>query len=143
ATIGAEAVGAVPLLAIPVVQARGIHALAAALASPAAGMYLDRHPVADIELVDRRPELHHGAHIFVTRGEALMERQVAVDHRRYAVPDDLDIGGADGDRVDTDQHFRRSWLRHRFFHQRKFFRAAEHPGPHRLRDRVFVAAPRR
>src|SRR5204862_2193240 len=92
--IGAEAVGAVPLLAIPVVQARGVHAFAAALAPTTAGMYLDRHPVADIELVDGRPELHHGAHIFVTRGEALMERQVAVDHRRYAVPDNLDVSGA-------------------------------------------------
>ena len=97
-------------------------------------MHLDRHPVPDLELIDGRPELHHGAHVFVTRGEALVEGKIAVDHRRHAVPYDLDVGGADGDRVDPHQDFGAPRLGHRLLDQRELFRAAEHPGLHRLRD---------
>ena len=39
--------------------------------------------------------------------EAAVERQLAIDHRRHAVLDDLDVGRADRDRVDPHQHLGR------------------------------------
>ena len=67
AAIGGEAVGAMAFRAIAVIEARGVHAFAAARAAAAAGMHLDRDAIADLELVDRRAELHDGAHIFMAR----------------------------------------------------------------------------
>ena len=66
--------------------------------------------------------------------EALVERQFAVDHRRHAVADDLDVGGADRDRIDPHQHLRRSRLRHRLLDQGQLLRLAEHPGLHRVAE---------
>ena len=88
------------------------------------------------------PELHDRAHVFVAGGEALVERQFAIDHRRQAVLDDLDVGRADRDRVDPHQHLGRAGLGHRLFDQRQLLGVAEHPGLHRLRDAVFVDAVR-
>src|SRR5438270_8472375 len=102
--IGAEAVGPVPLRAIAVIQARGVHALAAALTPATPGMHLDRDAVADLKLVDGRAELDDRAHIFVARREAAIEWQLAINHRRHAVAHDLNVGRADRDRVDPNQH---------------------------------------
>jgi hypothetical protein len=38
----------------------------------------------------------------VSRRKALVEGQLAVDHCRYAVSQDLDVGGADRDRIDPN-----------------------------------------
>ena len=57
-----------------VVMAGGVHAFAAALALPAAGMDFDSHPLADFIFVDAGAERDDGAHIFVTRREILVER---------------------------------------------------------------------
>ena len=67
-------------------------------------MHLDRDAIAELELVDAAAELHHRAHVFVAEREVLMERQLAVDHRRQAVFQNFDVGGADRDRVDPQQH---------------------------------------
>src|SRR5271165_7196316 len=138
--VGAEAVGAMPLLAPAVIEARGVHAFAAALAAPASGMHLDGDAVADLEFVDRGAEPHDGAHILMTRREAAVERELAIDYCRQPVLDDLDVGGAHRYGVDPDQHLGAPRLRDRLFDQSQFFRVAEHPGLHRLRDGILVGA---
>ena len=142
AAIGREAVRAVSFRREAVVEARGIHALAAARAAAAPGMDLDRDPVADLEFVHRRTKLDDRAHVFVADRKILVERQFAFDHRRQAVPQYFDVCRADRDRVDTDQHLRRAGLRHRLFDQRQFLGAAEHPCLHRARHRIFIPALR-
>ena len=82
AAIGGKAVGAMALVGLSVVQARGVHALAAALALAAAGMDLDADALADPELVDVRSERRDRPHIFVARREILVEGQAAQDARR-------------------------------------------------------------
>src|SRR5439155_1253787 len=54
AAIGAEAVGPVPLRAIAVIQARGVHALAAAQTAATPGMHLDRDAVAMLQVLCRK-----------------------------------------------------------------------------------------
>src|SRR5205085_1246813 len=100
AAIGAEAVGAVPLRAIAVIQARGIHTLTAALTAAAPGMHLDRDALADLKLIHGRAELDNRTHIFVAWRKAAIKWQLAIDHRRHAVADDLAVGCADRDRID-------------------------------------------
>ena len=60
AAVGGEAVGAVALVDVaviePVVVAGGVHALAAALALAAAGVDLHRDALADLVFVDAGPE---------------------------------------------------------------------------------------
>jgi hypothetical protein len=81
-------------------------------------MHLDRDSVADLKLVDGRTELDDGTHIFVARRKAAVERRSAIDHRRYAVADDLDVGRADRDGIDPHQHLGPARLGHRLFDQR-------------------------
>ena len=117
AAVGGEAVGAVALVDLAVIEAvvvaRGVHALAAALALAAAGMDFDSDALADRELVDAGSERDDRAHIFVAGREILVERQAALDQRRRAVIDDFKIGGADRHRVDADQNFGALGHRHR------------------------------
>ena len=81
AAVGREAVGAVALVHVavvePVVVTGGVHALAAALALAAAGVNLHGHALADPVFVDARPERDHGAHIFMPGGEVLVVRHAA------------------------------------------------------------------
>ena len=105
-------------------------------------MDLDRDPVADLEFVHRGPELDDRAHIFVADRKVLVEWQFAFDHRWQAVPQYLDIGGADRNRVDADQHLCPARFRHRLFDQRQFLGPAENPGFHRAWHRVFIPAVR-
>ncbi len=83
AAVGGEAVGAVALVDVavvePVVVAGGVHALAAALALAAAGMDLDGHALADLVLVDARPERDDRAHVFMAGREVLVVRHAALD----------------------------------------------------------------
>src|SRR5206468_10919337 len=88
AAVGAEAVRPMPLRAKAVIQTRGVHPLATTLAAAAPGMNLDRDPIADLKLVDRRTEFHDRSHVFVPRREAAVERQAALDHRPHAQPAD-------------------------------------------------------
>ena len=115
AAVGGEAVGAVALVDLavvePVVVTGGVHALAAALALAAAGVNLDRHALADPVFVDARPERDHGAHVFMPGGEVLVVRHAAQDRGRRSVIDDLEIGRADRDRVDAHEHL--GLVRHR------------------------------
>ena len=97
----------------PVVEARGVHALAAALALAAAGVDLDGDALADFVLVDAGAERDDGAHIFVAGREILVERHAALDQGRRAVIDDFKIGRADRDRVDANQHLGAFRHRHR------------------------------
>src|SRR5437764_840142 len=130
AAVGAETVRPMPLRAKAVIQARGVHPLAATLAAAAPGMNLDGDPVADLTFVDRRTELHDRSHVFVARCEAAVERQAAIDHCRHAVPDDLDVGRAYRDRVDPYEHLGRPWFRHRLLDQRELLRATQYPRFH-------------
>ncbi len=81
AAIGGETIGPVALVDVTVVLAvivaRGVHALAAALALAATGMDLHRHPLADLVFVDAGAERHDGSHVFMAGGEVLVERQFA------------------------------------------------------------------
>ena len=74
---------------------------------------------------------------------AAIEWQLAINHRRHAVADDLDVRRAHRDRIDPHQHLGRPWLRHRLLDESKLLRAAQHPGLHPVGDRVLVAAGRR
>src|SRR6516225_1055626 len=140
AAIGAEAIGAMAFAAVAVIEARGIHAFAAALALPAPGMDLDGDAVADLEFVDSGAEPHDRAHIFVPRRKAPIERELAIHQRRDAMFEDLDVGRAYRDRIDPDQHFGGARLRHRFLHRDQLFRVTQHPGLHCFGDPVFVGA---
>ena len=88
AAIGREAVGPVPFVELAVVatvvEARGVHPLAAALAATAAGVDLDRDALANDKFVNRRSEFDNRAHVFVTGREVLVERRLAADNAREA-----------------------------------------------------------
>jgi len=58
----------------------------------------------------------------------------ALDQRRGAVVDDLEVGGADRDRVDAHQHFGPARHRHRLVDQLELIGIAQHPGLHRVGD---------
>jgi hypothetical protein len=132
AAVGREAIGAVAFGAEAVVEARGVHALAAALATAAAGMDLDGDAVADFKLVHRGPELDDRAHVFMARRKAFVERRAAVDDGGQAMLDDLDVGRTHGDGVDAHQHFGATGLGHRLFDQAELLGPAQHPGLHGL-----------
>lgn len=76
AAIGGEAVGPVALVhvtvVLAVVVARGVHALAAALALAAAGVDLDGHALADLVLVDAMAERHDRAHVLMAGVKPLL-----------------------------------------------------------------------
>ena len=143
AAVGGEAVGAVALVDVAVIEAvvvaRGVHALAAALALAAAGVDFDRHALADLVFVDAGAERHDRAHVFVAGREVLVERHAALDRGRRAVIDDLEIGGADRDRIDAHQHLGALRHRHRLVRELEFAGIAEHPGLHRVGDRKILA----
>src|SRR5581483_3469144 len=109
AAVRGEAVGAMALVDVAVIEtvvvAGGVHSLTAAFALAAAGVDLDRDPLADPVLVDTGTERHHRAHIFVTGREVLVERQAALNRCRRPVIDDLEVGRADRDRVDANKDF--------------------------------------
>ena len=138
AAVGGEAVGAVALVDVAVVEAvvvaGGVHALAAALALAAAGVDLHRDALADPVFVDAGTERHDRAHVFVARREVLVERHAALDRGGRAVPDDLQIGGADRDRVDAHQHLGALRHRHRLVRELQLARIAEHPCLHGVGD---------
>ena len=138
AAIGGEAVGAMALVHLAVVQAvveaGGVHALAAALALAAAGMDLHGDALADAILVHARAERRDGAHVFVAGREVLVERLAAADHRRRTVRDDLQVGGADRHGIDAHQHLGAARHRHRLLHQAELAGIVQHPGLHLVRD---------
>src|SRR5215831_6661435 len=101
-------------------------------------MDLDGDAVADPEFIDGRTEADDRAHVFVTGCEAPVERELAIDQGREAMLEDFDICSADCDRIDPHQYFGRAGLGHRFLDELEFLGVAEHPGLHRLRDRVLV-----
>ena len=143
AAVGGKAVGAVALVAVAVieavVEAGGVHAFAATFALTAAGVDLDRDALADAALVDARTERDDRAHVFVSRREVLVERQAALDHRRRAVRDHLEVGRADRDRVDAHQNFGAARHRHRLFAKRELARIAQHPCLHGFGNRELRA----
>jgi hypothetical protein len=69
AAVAGEALGAVALGEVAVVEARRVPALDAVLAAVAALVHLDGHAIADPELVDTGPQRGHGPGIFVTHHE--------------------------------------------------------------------------
>src|SRR6476659_1482877 len=130
AAVGAETVGALSFRAIAVIQARGIHAFTAALAAATAGVNLHRDALADLKFVDGRTEFHDGTHVFMPGCEAAIERQPAIDHRRYAVTYDLDVGRTDRDRVDAHENLGRPRLRDLLLDDGQLLRAAQDPRLH-------------
>ena len=138
AAVGGEAVGAVALVDVAVVEAvvvaRGVHALAAALALAAAGMDLHGDALADAVLIDAGPERHDRAHIFVAGREVLVERHAAQDRCRRAMIDDFQVGRADRHRVDTHQHLGALGHRNRLFGELELAGIAQHPRLHLIRD---------
>jgi hypothetical protein len=135
--VGRESVGAVTLVGFSVVEARGVHALAASLALAATRMDFHTDAFANLELIDVRSESDYRAHIFVTGRKILVEGQSAFDTRRRAAMDDLKISRTDGDGVDADQNFGSPRNRSGFVAQEKLVRVAQNPGFHLLRDRKF------
>jgi hypothetical protein len=77
--------------------------------------------------IDAGPSADHRAHIFVPGREVLVVRHAAEDRRRRPVIDDLQIGRADGDRVDAHEHLAFFRHRHRLVRQRELAGIAEHP----------------
>ncbi len=143
AAIGGEAVGAMALVDVavvePVVVAGGVHAFAAALALAAAGVNLDRHALADLVFVDAGPERDHRAHVFVSGREVLVEGEAALDRCRRTVIDDLEIGRADRHCVDAHEHLGLLRHRHRLRPERQLAGIAQHPGLHGVGDRKVLA----
>ena len=137
--VGREAVGAVTLLGLSIVEARGVHALAAALALAAAGMDFHADALADRELVDGRSEGHDRAHIFMAGRKVLVEGQAALNARRRSAMDDLKVGGADGNGVDPDQDFCAPRHRGGLVAQQKLVRVSQNPGFHLGRGREIRA----
>src|SRR5215475_5916728 len=89
AAVGRKAVGSMSLIEFAVIAAvvetRRVHPPTAALASAAARMDFNRHPVADDKFVDCRSESHNRAHVLVARGEVPVERRLASDDGGRAV----------------------------------------------------------
>src|SRR6185437_6148134 len=100
-----KAVGAVAFLGLSVVEARGVHAHAASLALPAAGMDFHGDALADLELVDMGPKRYDSAHIFMAGREILVEGQTALNAGWQSPMDDFQVSGADRDCIDANQHF--------------------------------------
>jgi hypothetical protein len=140
AAVGAETIRAMSFRAIAVIQARGVHALTAALAAATAGVNLDGDALTELKFVDGRAELHDGAHVFMSGCEAAIERQPAIDHRRHTVTYDLDVGRAYRDRVDAHENLGRPRLRDRLLDDRQLLRATQDPGLHPIRSGVLVTA---
>ena len=102
-------------------------------------MNLDGDALADRELIDPRPEPDDRAHVFVAGRQVLVERQSALDHRRRAVIDVVEVGGADGDRVDPQQHLRSGRHRDGLLRQDQLSGIAQHPRLHGFGDREIPA----
>src|SRR5207342_1170214 len=136
--VGGEAVGAVAFVDVAVVEAGvvagGVHALAAAPALAASGVDFHGDALPNLVFVDAGTERHDRAHVFVSRREILVEGETALDRGRRSVPDDLQIGGADGDGVDAHENL--GALRHgnRLVREREVAGIAEHPGLHGVGD---------
>jgi hypothetical protein len=128
--IGGEAIGAMTLLGFPIVEAGGVHALAASLALAAAGMDFHADAFPDFELVDVRSECGDRAHIFMAGREILVERQATPDAGRRAAMDDFEVSCADGNGVDAHQHFGASGDWRGFVAQDQLVRVAQDPGLH-------------
>src|SRR6202040_2229713 len=94
-TIGRETVGAMTLLGSPIIEARGVHPLSAPLALTTTGVDFHADAFADCELVDVGSERGNRAHIFMAWREVLVEGQAALNARRRAAVNDLEIGSAD------------------------------------------------
>ena len=136
AAVGREAVGAVALIDITVVlavvQARGVHTLAATFAAAAAGVHFDGDAITHFVLVDALTKLHHSAHVFVAGGEVLVEGQAALDLCRWAMTDDFKVGGTNGDSIDTHQDLGCTGHWHRLVNKGKLVWVAENPCFHRF-----------
>jgi hypothetical protein len=91
--------------------------------------------LADPVFVDAGAERNDRAHIFVAGREVLVERHGALDQRRRSVIDDLEIGGADRNRIDAEQNFRMSGRRNWLHRKLKLAGAAQNPRFHRCRNR--------
>ena len=81
ASIGGETICAMALFRPPIVEARSIHTLTAALALAATGMDFDCDALPNPELVDIGAERRNRSHVLMSRGEVLVERQAALDVR--------------------------------------------------------------
>jgi hypothetical protein len=101
--IGGKAIGAMALLWLSIVEAGGVHALAASLALTAADMDFYGDAFADSEFVDIGSERGNRTHIFMAGRKILVEGQAAANACRRTAVDDLQIGGADRNRVDAVQ----------------------------------------
>src|SRR5262245_42995823 len=115
-----------------------VHALAAAFALAAAGMDLDRDPLADIVLIDTGPERHDRAHVFMAGREILVERQPALNRRRRSVIDDLEIRSANRHSVDANKNLRLFRHRHWLIADAELAGFAKYPGALRVRNWKFV-----
>jgi hypothetical protein len=132
ATVGGKAVSAMALLGLSVVEAGGVHALAASLALAATGMDFHADALADLKFVDVGSQRCDRAHILMTWREILVEWQATQDAGRRSRMDDLKISGADRDRIDSDQNFGACGYGRRLVTQEKLVGPAENPGLHLL-----------
>src|SRR6185295_7871407 len=134
AAVRREPVRAVSFAELPVVEAvveaRGVHALPAALASSAPGVNLHRDAFANDKFVDSGTYLDNRAHVLVTGREVLIERRLAANDSRWTVIDHLEVRSTNCGRVDSHQHLRLAWLGHWFIDERQLTRAAEDPCLH-------------
>src|ERR1700737_1639166 len=103
--VGCKTVGAMTFLGLPVVEAGGVHALAASLALAAAGMDFHADAFPDFELVDVRPQCGEDPHFFMAGREIFFVGQTPPDAGRRAALDYFEVSCADGNGVDAHQHF--------------------------------------
>src|SRR3981081_2660710 len=102
-TVGRKTVGAMALVGFPIVEAGGVHALAASLALAAPRMDLHADAFADFKFIDAGSECCNGAHIFMAGRKILVERQAALNACWGATVDDIEIGCTDRDCIDAAQ----------------------------------------
>jgi hypothetical protein len=103
-------------------------------------MNLDRHALPDGVFVDARAERHHGAHVFMTRSKVLVVRHAALDQCRGPMPNDLEVGGANCNRVDAQKNLGTLRHRHRLVHERDLAWVPKHPRLHDIWNREVRAS---
>jgi hypothetical protein len=79
------------------------------------------------------------SHVFMARGEVLVEGQAALNRGGRAVVDDLEIGRADRDSVDAHQHLGLGGHRHLLVDELELARIADDPSLHGLGNRKVLA----
>ena len=138
AAIRCKSIGTVAFIYIavvfPIVEARGVHPFATTFATATAGMDFNSNPIANSEFINTRAQFHNGSHVLMAWREILIKRQPALNHCGRTAVNNLDIGCADGDRINTHQDLGRTWRGHGLLDERQLVGVTQDPGLHFFRD---------